>query len=199
MRHKGIRLTIDKREDKNTVSHKFKKDFIDLFEDSKWKREGSILEVSCYRGYTTNVLSHLFKQVYAVELDKYALEKAKKYNRNRKNIKFIAGNVYNSKGWNGLPKADVIFIDCQHDYGSVISDTKNAIKHIKGNNGLIVFDDYGRYKSVRDAVKDTLKGSGQFTFLRYMGEPEGSECRPGKILTDWEGVVISYEKGNISE
>ena len=113
MKHKGIRLTIDKREDKNTISHKFKKDFIDLFEDSKWKREGSILEVSCYRGYTTNVLSHLFKQVYAVEIDKYTLERAKKYNRNRKNIKFITGNVYNSKGWDGLPKADVIFIDCR--------------------------------------------------------------------------------------
>ena len=49
--HKGIKLSFDKREDKNTVTHQFKIDLIDMFEDDKWK-SCSVLEVACYKGYT---------------------------------------------------------------------------------------------------------------------------------------------------
>ena len=194
MKYKGISLSVDKRKDKNTISHKFKKDFIDLFEDSKWKREGSILEVSCFKGYTTNVLSSLFKKVYAVEISGGWLKKAKEYNKHRSNIEYFSVDVYNDTGWDNLPEADVIFIDCEHSYGKVKQDLENSVKHIKGNSGLIVLDDYGRYGVVRNAVNDTLKENKQLTFLKWMGEPEGSDCRPGKTLSDWEGVVLSYEK-----
>ena len=194
MKYKGISLSLDKREEKNTISHQFKKDFIDLFEDDKWKKEGSILEVSCFKGYTTNVLSNLFEKVYAVDIQGGWLKTAKEYNKDKSNIEYFSTNVYNATGWDSLPEVDVIFIDCEHTYGSVKSDIKNAVKHIKGNSGLIILDDYGRYGVVRDAVNDTLTKNKQLTFLKWMGEPEGSDCRPGKVLSDWEGVVLSYEK-----
>ena len=162
--------------------------------DTKWKKEGSILEVSCFKGYTTNVLSSLFKKVYAVEISGGWLKKAKEYNKHRSNIEYFSVDIYNDTGWDNLPEADVIFIDCEHSYGKVKQDLENSVKHIKGNNGLIVLDDYGRYGVVRNAVNDTLKENKQLTFLKWMGEPEGSDCRPGKVLSDWEGVVLSYEK-----
>ena len=40
---------------------------------------------------------------------------------------------------------DVVFIDCNHDYGSVTSDLHESIKHLN-DGGFIVMDDYGLYR-----------------------------------------------------
>ena len=189
--HKGIKLSFDKREDKNTVTHQFKIDLIDMFEDDKWK-SCSVLEVACYKGYTTSILSKLFERVWAVESNKSFLESAKKYNEKNTNIRYIRENVYAGRKWKRFPIADVVFIDCNHDYKSVTSDLEQSIEHLN-DGGFIVMDDYGLFWQLKDAVHDFIKKmDGQITIHKYIGEPEGSTARKGKVMNDWEGIILKY-------
>ena len=190
--HKGIKLSFDKREDKNTVTHQFKIDLIDMFEDDKWK-SCSVLEVACYKGYTTSILSKLFERVWAVESNKSFLESAKKYNEKNTNIRYIRENVYAGRKWKRFPIADVVFIDCNHDYKSVTSDLEQSIEHLN-DGGFIVMDDYGLFWQLKDAVHDFIKKmDGQITIHKYIGEPEGSTARKGKVMNDWEGIILKYK------
>ena len=189
--HKGIKLSFDKREDKNTVTHQFKIDLIDMFEDDKWK-SCSVLEVACYKGYTTSILSKLFERVWAVESNKSFLESAKKYNEKNTNIRYIRENVYAGRKWKRFPIADVVFIDCNHDYKSVTSDLEQSIEHLN-DGGFIVMDDYGLFWQLKDAVHDFIKKmDGEITIHKYIGEPEGSTARKGKVMNDWEGIILKY-------
>tara|TARA_X000001382_G_scaffold126677_1_gene113567 strand:+ start:630 stop:1193 length:564 start_codon:yes stop_codon:yes gene_type:complete len=185
-------LTLDKRVEKNTISHKFKMDLIDTFNNPKWKKNSSVLEVSCYKGFTTNILSHLFKKVFAVDIK--FVDDAKQFNGDRKNIEYFEGDVYREEKWEGLPQADVIFIDCVHTYESVKSDLEESLKHIK-NDGFIILDDYGLLTDVKKAVKEFINKNGQITFAKFLGESKGSDCRVGKILLDEEGIMLKYRKG----
>ena len=190
--HKGIKLSFDKREDKNTVTHQFKIDLIDMFEDDKWK-SCSVLEVACYKGYTTSILSKLFERVWAVESNKSFLESAKKYNVKNTNIRYIRENVYAGRKWKRFPIADVVFIDCNHDYKSVTSDLEQSIEHLN-DGGFIVMDDYGLFWQLKDAVHDFIKKmDGEITIHKYIGEPEGSTARKGKVMNDWEGIILKYK------
>ncbi len=190
--HKGIKLSFDKREDKNTVTHQFKIDLIDMFEDDKWK-SCSVLEVACYKGYTTSILSKLFERVWAVESNKSFLESTKKYNEKNTNIRYIRENVYAGRKWKRFPIADVVFIDCNHDYKSVTSDLEQSIEHLN-DGGFIVMDDYGLFWQLKDAVHDFIKKmDGQITIHKYIGEPEGSTARKGKVMNDWEGIILKYK------
>jgi SAM-dependent methyltransferase len=185
----------DKREDKDTTSHEFKKDLYDFFWEDKW-RDRSILEVSCNKGYSSYVLSHLFKQVYAVDFVQKALNWAEKFNqsRGRKNIQFIQCDVYKSPYWAKLPKADVVFLDADHRYNFVVYDIRNAWTNILDTGGYIIIDDYGLPASgVKRAVDDLVKENKNLSLVRYIGEPTGSDCRSGRKLLDWEGVILKYE------
>src|SRR5208282_1176214 len=50
---------------------------------------------------------------------------------------------------------DMIFVDACHHYQYVLSDTRNALKHLRANGGLIVWHDYGYVKGVSDVVDET--------------------------------------------
>tara|TARA_Y100001938_G_C7969560_1_gene368607 strand:+ start:218 stop:814 length:597 start_codon:yes stop_codon:yes gene_type:complete len=191
--YKGINLSVDKSIDKNTTSHQFKKDLIDEFKDSEWNN--TILEVSCNRGYTTSVLSKIFGRVYAVEVEDRHLRKAKSYNKFRTNIHYIKSHVYVGDKWEKFPMVDVVFIDCVHVHEFVLSDLEESIKHINNQNGFIILDDYGLYRQVKLAVKDFIeKMNGEVTIHKYIGEPEGSTIRKGKVMDDYEGVILKYKK-----
>ena len=187
----------DKRDYKDTTSHVFKKDLYDFFKDDKWK-ERSILEVSCNSGYSSYVLSHLFKQVYAVDFVQKALNSAKKFNqsRGRKNIQYIQCDVYKNPYWAKLPKADVVFLDADHRYKNVVYDIRNAWTNILDKGGYIIIDDYGLPASgVKRAVDDLVKENTRLTKVKYIGEPAGSDCRSGRKLLDWEGLILMYARG----
>ena len=84
----------DKREDKNTTSLKFKRDLISyLGEDYKDK---VCLEIGTSRGYSTKILSHLFKKVITCETNVELLNFAKGVNKDRDNIVFLNKDVYNT-------------------------------------------------------------------------------------------------------
>jgi len=184
----------DKRDYKDTTSHEFKKDLYDFFWEDKW-RERSILEVSCNAGYSSYVLSHLFKQVYAVDFVQKALNSAKKFNqdRGRNNIQYIQCDVYKNPYWAKLPKADVVFLDADHRYNFVVYDIRNAWTNTLGIVGYIIVDDYGLPGSgVHRAVNDLVKENTRLTKVNYIGEPAGSIPHRRKLL-DWEGVILKYD------
>jgi SAM-dependent methyltransferase len=184
----------NKRDNKDTTSYEFKKDLYDFFWENKW-RDRSVLEVSCSRGYSSYLLSHLFKQVYAVDYTRDLLDFASKFNqsRGRKNIQFIQCDIYNSPYWAKLPKADVVFLDADHRYKSAVYDIRNAWTNILGIVGYIVVDDYGLPGSgVHRAVNDLVKENTRLTKVNYIGEPAGSIPYRRKLL-DWEGVILKYE------
>ena len=55
----------DKRQDKNTTSLKFKQDMIEFLGDDY--KDKICLEIGAHRGYTTRILSFLFKEVISCE------------------------------------------------------------------------------------------------------------------------------------
>ncbi len=184
----------NKRDDKDTTSYKFKKDLYDFFREDKW-RERSILEVSCSKGYSSYLLSHLFKQVYAVDYELNLLDFASKFNqgRGRKNIQFIQCDIYRAPYWGKLPKADVVFLDADHRYKSAVYDIRNAWTNILAKGGYLIIDDYGLPGSgVHRAVEDLVKENTHLSKIDYLGEPAGSVPYRRKLL-DWEGLILRYE------
>ena len=87
----------DKWESKTTTTLKFKSEMIDFFKDSKYK-DLSVLEVGSSTGYTTKILSALFKQVTAVDnlAERHQYSKTN-VNFNNNNINYVVADVYNSK------------------------------------------------------------------------------------------------------
>ena len=184
----------DKRQYKETTSLQFKRYLIKLF--SEMVKDHTILEVGTNHGHTTRILSFLFKNVITLDWrEEPNLRMAKELNADRDNITYIEKDVYASS-WDdlNLPKFEVSFIDCNHEYGGVVSDILNCTNY--GNSEqYIIFDDYGHPKTgVKKAIQDTINQNDNFNIVEYIGEPKGSDCRPGLILTDYEGVVCKFLK-----
>lgn len=175
----------DKRIDKNTTSLKFKKDLIDFFSD---KRLGSCLEVGTNLGWTTKILSNIFKEVHTIELSPLFIERAKEHNKEKTNVRFH--NIDATKRWNiNEDTFDVIFIDCIHTRAAVIEDIRQGLEY---SPKYLVFDDFGLIPAVKGAVLDFVEANKEHNIkITYIGEPEGSEPRIGKKLVDWEGVILT--------
>ena len=132
----------DKTEYKNTTSHRFKKDIVDFFQS---KNINNALEIGANHGHTTNILSYIADNVYAID---YLLENInfiKEVNKDRNNINIIHGDAYNDLTYKDINcKFDLVFIDCVHIYDNVIADINRALQFFDENKGIyLVFDDYG--------------------------------------------------------
>ena len=58
--------------------------------------------------------------------------------------------------WSELPGPfDLVFIDACHHYNYVLSDTRNAMKCVRPDGGLLIWHDYGYVKGVSDVVDET--------------------------------------------
>lgn len=175
----------DKRQDKNTTSLKFKEDVIKYFES---KKLDLCIEVGTNKGWTTRILSMLFKRVITIEYDTLLVRKAQENNKDRTNIEYLNGDAYNSD-WGLEESADVGMIDCDHAYKNVKQDIENCLKY---NVKYLIFDDYGLPESepaVKVAVDEFIKNNPEVK-TTYIGEPKGSEPRVGRQLVDWEGVIL---------
>ena len=184
----------DKRQYKDTTSLKFKEDLISSFEDTAC--EGyTILEVGTNHGHTTRILSYLFKQVITLDWhEEPNLRMARELNKDRDNIIYHEKDVYR-ESWEdlNLPEYQVSFIDCDHNYDGVISDIQNCLKY-GASHQYLIFDDYGHPTAgVKQAVQDVVQANSSFELVQYIGEEKGSDCRPGLILKDYEGVICKYE------
>lgn len=183
----------DKRQYKETTSLKFKTDVYNLFKDIG--QEYVCLEVGTNHGHTTRILSFLFKHVITMDWrEEPNLRMAKELNHDRTNITYIQKDVYSP--WNdlNLPIFQVAFIDCGHDYSSVIQDINNCIRY-GADNQYLIFDDFGLPGSeVKQAIHDSINNISGLKKIADIGEAEGDEPRIGKVLLDSEGVICLYEK-----
>lgn len=186
----------DKRQDKNTTSLKFKKDLIEfLGEDYKDK---ICLEIGTSKGYSTRILSFLFKKVITCEINPELIAFAKNINKDRDNIEFLQKDVYGTR-WD-FEDIDVVFIDCDHEVNAVLRDIQNAISLCKPSQELlIVFDDYGLdnpWEGVKDAIS-RYDDNPYFEIIKEIGEPKGSDCNPRANLLEVEGVICRYTKSDM--
>jgi SAM-dependent methyltransferase len=186
----------DKKQDKNTTSLKFKRDLIEyLGEDYKDK---ICLEVGTSKGYSTRILSFLFKKVITIENNLESIDFAKEFNTDIDNIDYYQGNVYQSE-WDFDDDIQVVFIDCNHEISYVLSDIQNAINLCKDNQELLlIFDDYGLdnpWEGVKEAIQKYDDNS-KFFVVKEIGQSKGWNYRNDKFLRDTEGVICKYINKN---
>ena len=187
---------VDKTSNKSTTSKKFKLDLIENFSQENSK-DYTCLEVGTHWGYTTNVLSHLFKEVITIEGVQANVEKAMEINKDRNNIKYMTEELYLQPWWHfNLPPYQVAFIDAGHQYHQCVSDTYNVIAHCKSDFLYIIYDDYGnphQTNGVSLCVTD-YKLSGHLKVLGAIGESKGYEYKPNTQLNNDEGVIALWQK-----
>lgn len=182
----------DKRKYKETTSLKFKEDIYYAFEEIG--KEYTCLEVGTNHGHTTRILSFIFKHVVTLDWrEEPNLRMARELNHDRDNITYIEANVYRSWKYLNLPVFQVSFIDCGHDYASVLSDINNCIRY-GSDTQYMIFDDYGLPGSdVKRAINNQINNISGLNKIADIGEPKGNEPRIGKPLLDSEGVICLYE------
>jgi len=182
----------DKTEFKDTTSLKFKQDVIEFFKD---KNLDTCLEIGTNHGWTTGILSGLFKSVYTIDHKLSNIDKAKTNNTNKTNITFITADAYNPATYLNMPKMDVVFIDCIHTYDGVIHDINTALSLMDVEKGMyFIFDDYGHPQSteVKDAILKVIEEG--LKVEKYIGQETGYQYNPTSILIDNEGIILSYGK-----
>ena len=182
----------DKTEFKDTTSLKFKQDIIEFFKD---KNLDTCLEIGTNHGWTTRILSDLFKNVYTVDHKLSNTDKAKTNNTDKTNITFVTADAYNPSTYSSMPKMDVVFIDCMHTYDGVIKDINTSLSLMNEEKGIyFIFDDHGHpistgvKQAILKAISEGLKVE------TYIGQPAGYSYDATTTLIDHEGVILSYGK-----
>ena len=183
----------DKKEYKNTTSHKFKEDLISFFKD---KNIINALEIGANHGHTTKVLSYISEKVYAIDWEEENIEYVKSVNKERDNIIAIQGNAYEDSTYKDINcKFDLVFIDCVHIYENVIADINRSLEYFNENKGIyLVFDDYGHPHPVTKGVKTAIDESinSGLKLERYIGEDKGYSFGENTTLIGNEGIILSY-------
>jgi tRNA A58 N-methylase Trm61 len=151
----------------------------------------NVLEVGSSLGASTHILSHLFREVTALDNLAIRHEKSKELNKNRDNIIYKVMDVY-SQQWD-FENMDVVFIDCVHDYQHVKQDINNSI--INFDNPILVFDDYGLFPEIKKAVDEYIE-EGKLKLIKKIGHYPGNVFPKTqyKILKDREGLICSVIK-----
>ena len=193
MNNELINSLPDKKEYKNTTSHKFKRDLMSFFED---KQINNALEIGANHGHTTKVLSHIANKVYAIDWLTENIEYIKEVNKDRSNVVVIQGDAYENLTYKDINcKFDLVFIDCIHVYENVIADINRALEYFDNSKGMyLVFDDYGHPHPVTQGVKKAIDDSISLglKFETHVGESKGYSFNPTTTLIGNEGIILSY-------
>lgn len=171
----------DKFQHKTTTSHKFKKDVYNFFNKPEF-RDKTCLEIGSNIGYTTRVLSYLFKEV--IGFNKDDVSRAVQFNSDRPNVKFYAQDVYNTT----LPVdyGDVFLIDAEHTYDAVINDTIRSLNFKSSDKKYFVYDDYGAFPEIKKAIDDLIECD-KIVIVEKIGySSKENFTRP---LYDYEGLI----------
>lgn len=141
----------DKFVHRPTTSHKFKRDVFEFFNKPEFKNKICI-EWGSNLGYTTKILSYLFKEV--IGFNKECADQAIEFNKDRPNVKYYTQDIYTTK----LPinYGDVFFVDADHSYDAVIADTLRSLTYTSVEKKYFIYDDYGAIGDVKKAVDDMI-------------------------------------------
>lgn len=184
-----LRGVVDKMQNKNTTSLKFKDDLINYFQSIEGSEDFVCVEVGAAHGYSTHVLAQLFKKVYSIEFNKHNLADAEKFNQKHSNIIWRNIDAY-GQDWEINERVNVSFIDCIHDYIHTTKDINASVK--RGREVMyLVFDDYGLFPEVKRAVDDFIKGAD--CQVTYIGHPEGTLIAVDRVVKASEGVILKVK------
>tara|TARA_Y100000310_G_scaffold134185_1_gene133181 strand:- start:645 stop:1640 length:996 start_codon:yes stop_codon:yes gene_type:complete len=141
-----------KYEDFGTITYQMKLDIFAKFIN----KDLNCVEFGCYKGYTTDLFSTIFKNVLALDKNDECLEYAKNNNRNNKNTSFEKVDLYDDSAVENIVKKyknkyEVAFIDAWHSYEACKSDILNAMKM---GCKYIVLDDVGVYDGLKQAANE---------------------------------------------
>ena len=129
------------------------------FEIGTWRGE-SVANVATVaeKCITLNISD---KEMQALGLEKSYIDLHRFFSKNLNNVIHIQANSLTFDYSTLNQKFDLIFIDGDHHYESVKSDTKNAFQLLKDENSIIVWHDYGHTPAdIRwDVFRGILDGS----------------------------------------
>lgn len=176
----------DKFQWPTTTSRSFKNRLIDEFYGS----DCDVLEVGCHIGQTSKILSYLFNNVFAMNLNPPSSDFP-----TEENIIYEQMNSY-SDVWkfDKWKNVDVVMIDAVHQYDQVKQDTENALKL---NPKYIIFDDYGHpgFSGVKKYVDEFVEENN--LKLIPIGLSDGEFLMENQKVIGSEGVIIKLgEKVN---
>lgn len=171
----------DKFEHRTTTSHRFKKDVFEFFNSPEFS-DRVCVEIGSNMGYTTRVLSFLFKEV--IGFNKEIVTDAEEFNHDRKNVRFYGQDVYNTT----LPidYGDVFFIDAMHTYDAVLQDTLRSLKFKSDHKRYFIYDDYGAYPEIKKVIVDMIDCD-LISPLKNIGH--GKDDKFTRPLFDSEGII----------
>lgn len=115
------------------------------------KKTCRYLEIGTWRGESVANLSQICKECVTIDLSNDELRRQHVSEIFRSNLRFYSKNLqnvnhimHNSRTFNfaSIGKFDLIFIDGEHSYAAVRSDTKNAFQLLNGPDAIIVWHDY---------------------------------------------------------
>ncbi len=128
-------------------------DYLLLTAITKKLNQPKCFEIGTWRGESALSMSKYASEVTTLNLSKDELKKlgfSQDYINlqgilceNVNNIKQIWGNTFNFDFTPHIGKYDLVFVDGDHKYKSVVNDTKIASKLIKDKKSIIVWHDYG--------------------------------------------------------
>lgn len=130
------------------------------------KNECMYFEIGTWRGESVANVASVAKQCVSLNLsdtemlnmglDKNYVNLHRFYSKDLKNVTHIQANSLTFDYNAYQKKYDLVFIDGDHHYESVKSDTKNAFNLLKDKNSIIVWHDYGNNPA--DIRWDVLRG-----------------------------------------
>lgn len=176
-----------------TTSYKFKTDLWNFFNKPEFKAS-NVVELGTSRGYTTTVLSYLFSNVYTI--NKKQTQEVKDNLYKLENITCLEIDLYAPFAgleFSDIPETAVYLIDAGHEKQQVISDIRLCKSHSGDKKSFFVFDDYGSYQSVYDAV-NVFVDNGTLKIVESIGHTAGWSYGPpttdvDRILKNSEGVI----------
>jgi len=116
------------------------------------KEKCRFLEVGIHFGLTTKTIAEVAQECVALDIDSSAGE----YSRDLPNVHVIYADS-RKLDWFSLGKFDLIYIDGDHAYDAVRSDTANAFQSLN-ENGVIVWDDYANRHGPSFGVVSWIRG-----------------------------------------
>lgn len=133
---------------------------------TKQKEDCTYFEIGTWRGESVANVSNNTKESFSLNLsidslkelgyNEEYLNQQEFFSKGIKNVTHLKGNSFDFDFSPYYNKCDVIFIDGDHHYESVVNDTQIAFKLLKDENSVIVWHDYA--KNPGEIRWDILRG-----------------------------------------